>query len=146
MIYTKLTKKAMILAFEKHKNQLDKSNIPYMYHIFNVAKDMDDEVTTCVALLHDIIEDTDITLNDLSNLGFYEEIIEAIKCMSHPSHLSEEEYLNYIKEIKDNKIARKVKLADLKHNSLLSRFDTITDKDIDRYNKYQKAIAILEGK
>ena len=143
MIYTELTKKAMRLAFEKHKDQLDKSNIPYMYHIFSVAKDMIDEVTTCVALLHDIVEDTDVTIDDLTKMGFYSEITEAIKCMSHPSHLNEDEYLEYIKIIKKNEIARKVKLADLKHNSILDRFDKKTDRDLKRYNKYQKAISIL---
>lgn len=69
MIYTELTKKAMKLCFEKHKNQLDKSGIPYPFHPFHVAESMTDENTTCVALLHDIIEDTDMAEEDLLAMG-----------------------------------------------------------------------------
>ena len=70
MIYTPLTKKAMRIAFEAHKDQFDKSGIPYIYHPIHLAEQMNDEVTTCVALLHDVVEDTDYTLEDLTEMGF----------------------------------------------------------------------------
>ncbi len=85
MIYTELTKKAMKLCFEKHKDQMDKSGIPYPFHSFHVAESMTDEYTTCIALLHDIIEDTDTTAEDLTNLVFPKEVVDAILMMTHDS-------------------------------------------------------------
>lgn len=142
MIYTPLTKKAMILCFEKHKDQKDKIGVPYPFHPFHVAESMTDEYSTCVALLHDIIEDTDVTEEDLYNMGFPSEVVAAIKCMTHDSNV---EYLDYVRNIKLNPIATKVKLSDLKHNSDLTRFDTISEWDLKRNKKYEKAIEILEN-
>ena len=65
MIYTQLTKKAMRIAYEAHKNQVEKSGIPYIYHPLHLAEQMQYEAAVCVALLHDVVEDTDITLDDL---------------------------------------------------------------------------------
>ena len=74
MIYTPATKKAMKLCFEAHKDQADKSGMPYVFHPFHVAEQMQDEKTTIVALLHDVIEDTSYTLQDLQNMGFDKEV------------------------------------------------------------------------
>ena len=140
MIYTLLTKKAMIIAFNAHKEQLDKSGIPYIFHPFHLAEQMDDEESVCVALLHDVVEDTDITFEDLKNEGFTDNILNALKLLTHDDNV---EYMDYVKEIKKNDIAKKVKLADLKHNSDLSRLDVIDDYVLERVNKYKKAIAYL---
>ena len=70
MLYTPLTKKALKLSFAAHKDQLDKSGMPYVYHPFHVAEQMETEETVAVALLHDVIEDTDYTLEDLKAMGF----------------------------------------------------------------------------
>ena len=70
MIYTEMTKKALKLCFEAHKEQIDKSGMPYVFHPFHLAEQMQDEETTIVALLHDVIEDTDYTLDDLRKMGF----------------------------------------------------------------------------
>ncbi len=142
MIYTELTKKAMKLCFEKHKVQVDKCGIPYPFHPFHVAESMDDEYSTCVALLHDIIEDTDVTDKDLLNMGFPTLVVDAIKMMTHDDSVP---YLDYVRLLKENEICRKVKLADLKHNSDLSRLDNVTDKDLERIEKYKKAIEILSN-
>lgn len=141
MIYTKMTKKAMKLCFEAHKNQVDKSGMPYVFHPFHLAEQMKDESTTVTALLHDIVEDTECTINDLISMGFPEEVTEAVSLMTHNCNIP---YLEYVKIISTNPVARAVKLADLKHNSDLTRLDTITQKDIDRTEKYRKAIEILE--
>ena len=77
MIYTKLTKLAMRVAFDAHKEQTDKTGLPYIFHPFHLAEQMTDEVTACVALLHDVVEDTNITFVRLSELGFTNEIIQA---------------------------------------------------------------------
>ena len=141
MIYTPMTKKAIKLCFDAHKDQLDKSGLPYVFHPFHLAEQMTDETTTAVALLHDVIEDTDYTLDDLRALGFTSEVLEAVALMTHAPDV---DYMEYVKEIKKNPVARAVKLADLKHNSDMSRLDTVTPYDITRAEKYKRAIALLE--
>ena len=141
MLYTDLTKKALRISFDAHKSQVDKSDIPYVYHPFHLAEQMKDEYSTCVALLHDVVEDTDITLDELKSNGFPDEVIEALSLMTHSDDVP---YLDYIRALKDNPIARKVKLADLAHNSDLTRLDRVDDKAIERINKYKQAILILE--
>lgn len=141
MIYTEKTKKALKLCFEAHKAQLDKNGMPYVFHPFHLAEQMKDETTTVVALLHDVIEDTDYTFNDLIAMGFDGAIIDAIELMTHEEGVP---YMDYVEKIKSNPIAREVKLADLRHNSDLSRLDAPTEKDKMRVEKYRKAIVLLE--
>ncbi len=142
MIYTNLTKKALKISFNAHKDQVDKTGIPYVFHPFHLAEQMDDEKSTCVALLHDVVEDTDYTFDDLKNEGFTKEIIDAVKLLTHDPSVP---YLDYINMIKENSIARKVKLADLKHNSDLSRLDLSVDKIPPKLELYLQAIKILKG-
>ena len=77
MIYTPLTKKALKLCFEVHKNQTDKSGMPYVFHPFHLAEQMKDEYTVCTALLHDVVEDSHVTPEDLRNYGFPDEVVNA---------------------------------------------------------------------
>jgi (p)ppGpp synthase/HD superfamily hydrolase len=141
MIYTDLTKKALKLCFEAHKEQTDKSGMPYVFHPFHLAEQMVDEATTVVALLHDVVEDTELTFEDLEKQGFNDEIIKALMLLTHEKSVP---YMEYVGEIKKNKIATKVKLADLKHNSDLSRLSVIDEKALKRKEKYEKAIKFLE--
>lgn len=141
MIYTDLTKKAMKLAFEAHKEQVDKSGMPYIYHPIHLAEQMQDEATACVALLHDVVEDTELTLDDLEKEGFTEPILKALYLMTHDDAVP---YMDYVKKIKDNPIAKAVKLADLKHNSDLSRLNNVDQKAVERAEKYKQAIELLE--
>ena len=143
MIYTEMTKKALRLCFDAHKDQLDKSGMPYVFHPFHLAEQMQDEETTVAALLHDVVEDTDYTFDDLLKMGFDEKIIDALRLLTHEDSV---EYMDYVKAIKPNPIARAVKLADLTHNSDLSRFepDQITEYALKRNQKYQTAIALLK--
>ena len=140
MIYTPLTKMALKISFDAHKNQVDKSGMPYVYHPFHLAEQMDDEYTTCVALLHDVVEDTDITLDDLKKEGFPKEVTDAIVLMTHDDDVP---YLEYVAKIKRNPLTTSVKLADLKHNSDLTRLDEVDSKALERVEKYRKAIQIL---
>ena len=142
MIYTPKSKKALKLCFEAHKNQIDKSDMPYVFHPFHLAEQMKTEETTVVALLHDVVEDTDYTLEDLSNMGFDKPIIDALALLTHDPAV---EYMDYVKAIKSNPIAKAVKLADLRHNSDLTRLDIVTEKALERQQKYLKAIAFLEA-
>ena len=140
MIYTPLTKKALKLCFEAHKDQTDKTGLPYIFHPFHLAEQMKDEYTTVTALLHDVVEDTDYTLKDLQNMGYPDEVITALSLLTHDDS---SEYMDYVKRLKNNPIARAVKLADLKHNSDLSRYDKIDGNAIKRTAKYKQAIEIL---
>ena len=140
MIYTTMTKLAINLLFEAHKDQKDKSGLPYIFHPFHVAEQMDDEDSTIVALLHDLLEDTSYTVEDLKKIGFNNKVCDAIILMTHDDNVK---YLDYVKKIKNNEIARKVKIADLKHNSDLTRLDIITEYDLERKAKYAKALEIL---
>lgn len=141
MIYTDLTKKAMKLCFEAHKDQLDKSGTPYVMHPLHVAEQMPDETTTVVALLHDVVEDTDYTLEDITAAGFPKVVTDALTLLTHDETVP---YLEYVAALKDNPIAKCVKLADLEHNSNLSRIDHPTAEDYLRVQKYEKAMDFLE--
>ena len=141
MIYTEMTKKAMMIAFQAHKNQTDKSGMPYIYHPVHLAEQMIDEESTCVALLHDVVEDTDWTFEELAEQGFDGRIIEALKLMTHTEGVP---YMEYVGRIKSNPIARTVKLADLRHNSDLTRLNEVNEKALERVEKYKNAIALLE--
>ena len=140
MIYTDVTKKAMKLCFQAHKDQTDKSGIPYVFHPIHLAEQMKDEDTTVVALLHDVVEDTDYTLEDLREMGFNQRVIAAIALMTHAEGVP---YMDYVAKIKDNPIAKAVKLADLAHNSDITRMDVVDEKAIARVEKYAKAIRFL---
>lgn len=140
MIYTPDTKKAMKLCFEAHKDQVDKSGTPYVFHPFHLAEQMKDEISTIAALLHDVVEDTDHTLQDLEAMGFPREAIEAVGLLTHDPSVP---YNEYVAAIKTNPVAKAVKLADLCHNSDTTRLDKITDKDIARKERYAKAISFL---
>jgi (p)ppGpp synthase/HD superfamily hydrolase len=141
MIYTDLTKKAMKLCFQAHKNQVDKSGLPYVFHPFHLAEQMQDEETTVAALLHDVVEDTDYSISDLRNMGFPEMVLDALTLLTHDDA---EPYLDYVARVKENPIARRVKLADLRHNSDLTRLDQVDARALDRVEKYRAAIGLLE--
>ena len=141
MLYTEKTKKALKLCFEAHKDQLDKSGMPYVFHPFHLAEQMETEDTTVAALLHDVAEDTHYTLADLEAMGFGETVLEALKLLTHDE---ETDYMDYVRAIKDNPVAKAVKLADLRHNSDITRLDTVDEKALARREKYRKAIKLLE--
>ena len=113
MLYTELTNKAMRIAYAAHHGQVDKCGIPYIFHPIALAQTMDDEVSCCAALLHDVVEDTAITMEELEK-EFPPEVIEVLRLLTHDDG---EEYYAYVRRIKAHPIARKVKLADLAHNS-----------------------------
>lgn len=141
MLYTAMTKKALKLCFEAHKNQTDKGGMPYVFHPFHLAEQMTDENVVIVALLHDVVEDSMISVDDISNMGFNAEICTALRLMTHCKTVS---YMDYIQKIKENPLAKCVKLADLYHNSDLSRLSSPGKEDYIRAEKYRAAIAILE--
>lgn len=142
MIYTDATKCAIKIAFDAHNGQYDKSGLPYILHPIHLAEQMTDETSIIVALLHDVVEDSNYTLEELSKYGLgkeKEEVIETLRLLTHDKSVP---YMDYIEAIKSNPIARKVKIADLKHNSDLTRLKP-TKVDLKRVEKYKQALEIL---
>ena len=142
MIYTALTKKAMKIAFEAHAGQNDRGGLPYIYHPIHLAEQMDDENTICAALLHDVIEDSPVTLGELERAGFPDKVLGALRALTHDPKVP---YMEYVAALRNDPIAAAVKLADLRHNSDLSRLDRVDERAIARAEKYRKAIALLCG-
>ena len=140
-------REAYELSADAHKNQLRRSGAPYIIHPLHVAiilaeLEMDKE-SIIAGLLHDVVEDTDYTLDDIAAMGFGQDVVEALTLMTHDKNVP---YLDYVAKIKDNPVARAVKLADLAHNPDPTRLDVIDEKAKERLDKYQKAIAILKSK
>ncbi len=145
MIYTAMTNKALRLAYKAHEGAVDTSGTPYIFHPVHLAEQMTDEVTATVALLHDVVEDTDITFDDLRREGFPEEVLSALDLLTHREGVA---YMDYVAAIKDNPIARAVKLADLRHNSDITRFagsgNPPTEEKLEYYRrKYEPALRLL---
>ena len=142
MIYSEAVKKAMVVSYGLHSGMFDRGGFPYFAHPLHVAEQMTTEDSTVAALLHDVVEDTDFTLDDLARLGFKKEVLDALALLTHDPDVP---YLEYVAKLKSNRIAREVKLADLRHNSDISRLPKVTAADLKRLEKYKKAIALLEG-
>lgn len=142
MVYTELTNKAMKIAYAAHHGQTDYNGIPYIFHPIHLAESMDDEVSCCAALLHDVVEDTDVTMEQLSR-EFPEEVIAVLKLLTHDDSV---DYFDYVRAIKSNPTAVKVKLADLAHNSDQTRCvgSDLSEEQLAYWKqKYQKAVSIL---
>ena len=132
------------LAFEiaktAHAGQTDKAGLDYILHPLQVAAEMATDEEKAVALLHDIIEDTDVTASELLAKGLPDNVVEAVEALTKKHN---QNYAAYLAGVKKNRLATAVKLADLKHNSDLSRLEKITQKDRHRAEKYRKAIEYL---
>lgn len=147
MVYTPLTNKALVYAYNAHHGQLDYNGIPFIFHPLHLAEQMDDEISCCAALLHDVVEDTELTLDDLRK-EFPAEVVEIVALLTHEdsAEYNNTDYFSYIKKIKENPIARKVKLADIAHNSDQTRCvgAGLSSEQLTFWQqKYQKALEIL---
>lgn len=131
---------ALELAIEKHKNQKDKSGKPYILHPLHVMETVKSDDAKIVAILHDIIEDTDVTEKDLLNAGLSKHIVDAVVMLTRSR---DEDYMDYVKKLSSNPLAKEVKLADLQHNMDLRRLSTLKERDLDRNRKYQIAYHYL---
>lgn len=133
---------AIEIALAAHKGQTDKAGMPYILHPLRLMLQMKTEEEMIVAVLHDVVEDGDPTIDDLRAKGFSHEIIDAIVCITK---LDGEHYDDYIQRIKINSLASRVKIADLKDNMDLGRLISPQQQDLDRVEKYKKALGILKG-
>ena len=139
MIYTEQTAKAMRLCYAAHHGQTDKAGVPYVFHPFHLAEQMTDEDSAVAALLHDVAEDTEYTLEDLAAMGFSARVLEALRLLTHDPSVP---YLEYVASLKGNPIARAVKLADLAHNSDPTRLPPAL-RNPEREERYRRAMELL---
>ena len=142
MVYTPLTGKAMQIAYAAHHGQMDKAGMPYIFHPMHLAEAMEDEISCCVALLHDTVEDTVITFADLET-EFPPEVLDALRLLTHKEGT---DYYDYVRAIKGSPVAVKVKLADIAHNADQTRLAGCgMSEETKAYfrSKYAKAKAIL---
>jgi len=142
MIKTPLIEKAEQIARKAHEGQTDKAGQPYILHPLHVAGQMKSEEEIIVALLHDVVEDSDITLLDLRKQGFSYRVVDALSLLTHEEGV---DYFDYIRDIKFSPLATAVKLADLQHNSDLTRLVVVDDEAKRRVEKYEEAIKILRS-
>ncbi|HHA8327433.1 TPA: GTP pyrophosphokinase [Streptococcus pneumoniae] len=131
---------ALAIAKKAHAGQVDKAGVDYIQHPLYVASQVNTEQEKAVALLHDVIEDSDITAADLFASGLSNEVVTAVQILTKKKGQSYQEYLG---KVKSNNLARVVKLADLKHNSDLSRLKSVTNTDYERVKKHKNAIYYL---
>ena len=132
--------RAIELAKQHHEGQTDKAGKPYIEHPLRLMNQVESEDEKIVAVLHDIVEDTDMSLDDLRDEGFSEAVISAIECVTKQDG---EDYDSFIERISFNPLAVKVKLADLEDNMDLTRLPEVTEKDLERVEKYKSAKEIL---
>ena len=131
---------ALSIAKKAHEGQYDKAGVVYIKHPLFVASLGDTQEEKAVALLHDVLEDSPYTAEELILAGLPETVVTAVQVLTKKKG---QDYQQYLELVKSNPIARCVKLADLKHNSDLSRLATITEKNLERFEKYKKAIDYL---
>lgn len=142
MIYTHLTRLAMKIAYDAHKDQTDLSGVPYVFHPYHLAEQMDDEKSTVIALLHDVVEDSRYDFEDLAIFGFGSDIIDTLKLLTRDKSIPYEEY---IQKLSADPYAVKVKIADLTHNSDKTRCQHCSDKTESLRQRYAAALDYLKN-
>lgn len=139
---TEALEKAIAIAVEAHKGQRDRYGAPYILHPLRVMARVEDPKPKTVAILHDVVEDTDWSLEDLRREGFSDEILHALDCVTKREG---EPYEAFVQRSASNPLSRRVKLADLEDNMDIRRLPEITEKDHERMVKYLNAWKTLNG-
>ncbi len=134
--------RALQIAVEAHAGQKDKSGLPYAFHPIRVMMRCKSDEAKIAALLHDVVEDTTVSFDELSKEGFSEEILSALRLLTHDPSVA---YEDYIRQLSKNTIAREVKLADLEDNSDIRRLKEVDEKAVGRLRKYLFAYRYLTG-
>ena len=140
MYYSELVKKACRILYDAHRDDVDKGGYPYVFHPFYLATQMEDEESTCAALLHDVIEDHGdrYSFDDLAQAGFPDAVLRALRLLTHADGVP---YMDYVRALAKDPIARKVKLADLRHNTDTRRTG---GRRAPKHGLYLEAIRYLE--
>jgi len=130
--------KAIAVALNAHEGMVDKSGVPYILHPLHLMMQMDTDEARITAILHDVVEDSDTTLDELAEMGFSTDVLKALELLTHDK--DNVLYPDYILGINENDLARKVKLADLAHNMDQNRLPMpLTVCDEERLQRYQLA-------
>lgn len=150
---------AIVLATNAHRGQKDRADLPYILHPLSVMLNLDpsDEKALIVAVLHDVVEDTNVTLDELQEKGYSEEIVRAVEALTKKidpgaagtgfyDEKGTEKYSHFILRVKENPLATKVKIADLKHNADLGRLPKVEAYDLKRLDRYNRALQFLTGR
>jgi (p)ppGpp synthase/HD superfamily hydrolase len=132
--------KALNIAYKAHHGQKDKGNVPYIFHPYHIAEKFNNETDICVAILHDVLEDTFVSKEELEGY-FPKEVIEPLVLLTRSTH---DTYFEYIKNICSNPIARKVKIEDIKHNLVFERIQN-KKRNEKLEKRYLKALEILKN-
>lgn len=132
--------RALELAVKAHRGQRDKAGMPYILHPLTLMQQFEILEEKVVALLHDSVEDSDLTLDDLVEEGFSKTVVSAVDALTHRP---DEGYTAYLHRVRRDDVARRVKLADLAHNMDLRRIETVQTKDLERLKKYHTACKFL---
>ena len=132
---------AIIIAANAHAKQTDKSGAPYILHPLRLMLQAKTEEEQITALLHDVVEDSPVTLDELKTAGFSITVLEAVRTLTRLEDMS---YDQYLKGIAGNDLARRVKLLDLADNMNLERIKNPTEEDFSRLEKYKKALTFLK--
>lgn len=138
-----LIERAVNIALEAHKGQVDKAGKPYILHLIRLMMDFETEIEMTAAVLHDVLEDSQFTAEDLKKEGIPDEAIELIQCLTRKSN---ESYEDYIKRIALNKKAAQIKIKDIQDNMDIARLDSIGKKELERIAKYHGALMVLRGR
>jgi (p)ppGpp synthase/HD superfamily hydrolase len=128
--------KAILIAAQAHLGQRDKGGAPYILHPLRMMMRMESEAAMMAAVLHDVVEDSDWTLEQLRDEGFSEEVLQAVDCLTNRDG---EGYGEFIARVRANAIASQVKIADLEDNMNVKRIGEMTPKDLARIDKYHRA-------
>jgi len=128
--------KAVTIAAVAHDGQVDKGGCDYLCHPLHIASHFKSKTERIVAILHDVIEDSDLTLDDMIDFGFQSTVVRALEAITKKPR---EDYWEYINRVLQNKVAIAVKIVDLEHNMDITRLPAPTDNDLKRLAKYQKA-------
>ena len=140
MFYSDAVKKAIWIAYQAHYGQTDKAGYPYVFHPYHLAEQFEDEESVIVALLHDVVEDTDQTIEDLRKEGFSEKVLTALSLLTHQKEVP---YLEYVQRISEDPLARRVKIADLRHNCNVTRGANSEHFQKKREQCYYPALELL---
>ncbi len=132
--------KAIAIACKAHEGQVDKAGQPYILHPLRLMLLIINQNERITAVLHDVVEDSDVSLKDLKAEGFSEDILEAINCLSKKTG---ENYDDFILRISKNDLASAVKIEDIKDNLDVTRIDNLSDEDLTRIKKYHRALKFL---
>ena len=134
--------RAIEIAALAHRRQLQKDGQPYILHPLTLMFAVDGEIERIVAVLHDVVEDSDWSFADLESEGFAPRVIEVLRLLTHDPEV---DYVDYVEAIAADPVAAAVKRADLRHNLDLLRITEVTDKDLERARKYHRAYRRLES-